>query len=80
VPRPFSGHARLYAGHPRLVALGQDVDGRDKPGHDGKKLIYSSSLRLIQINMPLPGWGMMGSIRVTKETNRDHPATFIQTH
>jgi hypothetical protein len=29
-------HARLYAGHPRLDerAENQDVDGRDKPGHD----------------------------------------------
>jgi hypothetical protein len=27
-------HARLYAGHPRLRAK-KDVDGRDKPGHDG---------------------------------------------
>jgi len=30
-------HARLDAGHPRLCRLStpQDVDGRDKPGHDG---------------------------------------------
>src|SRR3984957_16940638 len=29
-------HARLYAGHPRLLSVQeQDVDGRDKPGHDG---------------------------------------------
>jgi hypothetical protein len=29
-------HARLHAGHPRLDSIGraQDVDGRDKPGHD----------------------------------------------
>jgi hypothetical protein len=29
----FFRHARLYAGHPRLYGV-QDVDGRDKPGHD----------------------------------------------
>ena len=27
-------HARLWAGHPRLSCRDQDVDGRDKPGHD----------------------------------------------
>jgi hypothetical protein len=32
-------HARLYAGHPRLslhseLNVREDVDGRDKPGHD----------------------------------------------
>jgi hypothetical protein len=28
-------HARACPGHPRLTALmGEDVDGRDKPGHD----------------------------------------------
>jgi hypothetical protein len=31
-------HARPCAGHPRLcsIAIRQDVDGRDKPGHDEK--------------------------------------------
>jgi hypothetical protein len=30
-------HARPCAGHPRslLLSAKQDVDGRDKPGHDG---------------------------------------------
>ena len=27
-------HARPRAGHPRLSCAGEDVDGRDKPGHD----------------------------------------------
>jgi hypothetical protein len=27
-------HARLHAGHPRLCSNMEDVDGRDKPGHD----------------------------------------------
>jgi hypothetical protein len=32
----FPSHARLYAGHSRLfIERNQDVDGRDKPGHDG---------------------------------------------
>jgi hypothetical protein len=31
-------HARLYAGHPRLPCSTQDVDGRDKPGHDDKPM------------------------------------------
>src|SRR5512144_783636 len=40
VPSQESGlfrHARLYAGHPRLDDLTskQDVDGRNKSGHDG---------------------------------------------
>ena len=32
--RPRRRHARPRAGHPRLTSLKQDVDGRDKPGHD----------------------------------------------
>jgi len=28
-------HARPCAGHPRLCCSEKDVDGRDKPGHDG---------------------------------------------
>jgi pimeloyl-ACP methyl ester carboxylesterase len=33
---PASRHARPWAGHPRLALAGtKDVDGRDKPGHDG---------------------------------------------
>jgi hypothetical protein len=36
-------HARPRAGHPRLFATRkQDVDGRDKPGHDGLK--YRSNI------------------------------------
>jgi hypothetical protein len=27
-------HARPCAGHPRISGKYQDVDGRDKPGHD----------------------------------------------
>jgi hypothetical protein len=30
----FLRHARLHAGHPRLTLKNEDVDGRDKPGHD----------------------------------------------
>src|SRR5215831_7984047 len=32
---PLTRHARPCAGHPRLSGLKEDVDGRDKPGHDG---------------------------------------------
>src|SRR5216683_1543245 len=37
VPGFFFRHARPCAGHPRLFdcCIKQDVDGRDKPGHDG---------------------------------------------
>jgi hypothetical protein len=31
----FARHARPCAGHPRLSFSVQDVDGWDKPGHDG---------------------------------------------
>jgi hypothetical protein len=39
-------HARPCAGHPRLtgIAAGKDVDGRDKPGHDG---ILLSAIRFL---------------------------------
>jgi hypothetical protein len=39
-PQPLHRHARARRGHPRLSGLapGQDVDGRDKPGHDGKAI------------------------------------------
>jgi len=33
--RFFHRHARACPGHPRLSCLSKDVDGRDKPGHDG---------------------------------------------
>jgi hypothetical protein len=31
---PLARHARAWRGHPRLSDLNEDVDGRDKPGHD----------------------------------------------
>jgi len=34
-------HARPSAGHPRLLSK-QDVDGRDKPGHDELRMISNS--------------------------------------
>jgi hypothetical protein len=34
-----SRHARPWAGHPRLSLLQQDVDGRDKPGHDDEQMM-----------------------------------------
>src|SRR5213592_4687778 len=36
---PLGRHARPCAGHPRVVffTTSKDVDGRDKPGHDGIK-------------------------------------------
>jgi hypothetical protein len=40
-------HARLYAGHPRLSFLDcskQDVDGRDKPGHDVERTSFHMSV------------------------------------
>ncbi|TAI63720.1 hypothetical protein CWO89_22775 [Bradyrhizobium sp. Leo170] len=31
-------HARACPGHPRLtLSCGKNVDGRDKPGHDGRR-------------------------------------------
>jgi hypothetical protein len=33
-PGAIHRHARLHAGHPRLCSNMEDVDGRDKPGHD----------------------------------------------
>src|SRR5262249_36257307 len=33
-PQPRHRHARPCAGHPRLLCSKQDVDGRDKTGHD----------------------------------------------
>jgi hypothetical protein len=33
--RGHDRHARPCAGHPRLWRRKKDVDGRDKPGHDG---------------------------------------------
>jgi hypothetical protein len=32
----FFRHARPPAGHPRFVLSEKNVDGRGKPGHDGK--------------------------------------------
>jgi hypothetical protein len=32
-PTHFLRHGRIYSGHPRLLRI-QDVDGRDRPGHD----------------------------------------------
>jgi hypothetical protein len=41
-------HARPCAGHPRLkrLQLNEDVDGRDKPGHDGSAFHCKNSKRL----------------------------------
>src|SRR5258708_33405108 len=37
-------HARPCAGHPRLSLRGrEDVDGRDKPGHDGRGCVASTT-------------------------------------
>jgi hypothetical protein len=32
-------HARAWPAHPRLWCRSQGVDGRDKPGHDGRAFI-----------------------------------------
>jgi len=37
-------HARPRAGHPRLGNDTKDVDGRDKPGHDGEPLLVVEKL------------------------------------
>jgi peptide/nickel transport system ATP-binding protein len=37
-------HARPCAGHPRLANSDKDVDGRDKPGHDGTPLLIVDKL------------------------------------
>ena len=43
-PHASLSHARPCAGHPRLVFLCiKDVDGRDKPGHDGALLLSDPS-------------------------------------
>src|ERR1700738_3594301 len=40
-------HARTWSGHPRLACGGQDVDGRDKPGHDGVRTRRTAKRRNI---------------------------------
>ncbi|MBI5131069.1 MAG: hypothetical protein HZA66_16640 [Rhodopseudomonas palustris] len=46
-----SRHARPCAGHPRLTAsmISKDVDGRDKPGHDGAKLTVRCQVLLVEM-------------------------------
>jgi hypothetical protein len=45
--------------------------------HASVTVAKSRDFGLIQIKMLLPNFGMMGCNAVTKEINRDHPATYV---
>ena len=54
-------HARIWSGHPRLACGGQDVDGRDKPGHDGVRTRRTAKHRSIAA-LALAGAMMAGAV------------------
>jgi tripartite-type tricarboxylate transporter receptor subunit TctC len=52
-PTPTLRHARTCSGHPRLWFRKQDVDGRDKPGHDEREFGRTRPKTVFALLIPL---------------------------